>query len=199
MVTEQMREQEIPIIDGAPEADPALLKLAGAPNTAPETLAALAESNDVFVRATVAQNPNTPPETLEKLLREALREGGSVSVADQAAGNASLPESTMRRIALLQVEGARAAVALNPSLPEDLVQTLAKDPSPKVRGMIAWRKDTSPELLTELSRDEHPRVRYHVVKNEATPKEVIRTLLEDDDPEIRWIAKRLLDTCANEQ
>ena len=68
MVMEYMKPDDVPPIAETQTADPDLIRLASSPKTHPDTLAALAESEDVFVRCTVAQNPNTPQTTLFQLL-----------------------------------------------------------------------------------------------------------------------------------
>ena len=82
--------------------------LAGNPNTPPETLARLANDEDLDVRRAVARNHNTTPETLDRLVVD----GNSLNCYCVACNINTLPE-TLERLANYGDQNAHIALALN--------------------------------------------------------------------------------------
>jgi hypothetical protein len=148
------------------------------PKTAPERLAALAESGDPAVKEAVARNPNTPREALYALGSEhpkALLENPALSLWLLEAPDffSQMPGKVV--IALLQTGG----------VPRGFLAVLAVHQDHRVRGDVAFFNATPVAVLIALSRDERAEVRREVAENRNAPVEVLEALAGDKETLVR--------------
>lgn len=127
-----------------------LRDIAQDPNTPPETLAKLADSDDSWVVFEVARNLNTTPETLVKL-------ANADPFADnfkgcQVAENPNTPPEALVTLADNWNINVRYAVARNPNTPPEALAKLADDDSSGVRKLVEEHPNTTPQILAKLPK-----------------------------------------------
>jgi len=154
---------------------------ASLPNTPPETLSALAESDSATVRALVARHPQTPEDTLLRLshdaelfVLEALLKREHLSLALQQVMarqvNLSIKLRLLKRpdldlsILLTIIQGGESeellfAVMAHPGLTAQMLRPLTAHPSAVIKQAVIQHPLASPELLMVLTSDQDAAVR----------------------------------------
>jgi hypothetical protein len=206
--TELLRRlfQEARFYDGVPSL------LAQNPATPPDLLRAMAEGEDVRLRAAVVGNPALPKEFLLRLVRlgshpslsdisqpdfslrreeiEAVRGGAWLRIL--AAGHPAAPDELRRKV-LAEIPSARFQLPSIPWLPPSFLEELGASPDATLRSYVARNPSTPEALVRALSRDALAPVRQAAAVHPALPASEWARLADDEDPSVLAALARRLD------
>jgi len=156
-----------------------LLELAGAADSSPKLLLALARNSHWEVRNRAAAHPDYPAAAIQLAARDkdiALRTG--------AAENPRCPPQILSRLARDRECSIRVAVAENPAVPAAVLAQLATDMLPEVRAGAVRNPTCTPELLERLA-DDRLMVRMQVAASAACPPSMLEGIVarNPEEPE----------------
>jgi predicted DNA-binding WGR domain protein len=151
--------------------------IAKQPETAPQTLALLAEDYHENVRKVIAANLNTPTDVLEKLVGDR-----TVEVRVALAKNPTTPASALIQLADDVYEKVRKIVLKHPRIPGEALYKLRNLISNNVEYYLrqaASDSDLSPDTLSKMAQEYNWRVRKLVARNPRMPLEFLEKLAND--------------------
>ncbi len=151
--------------------------IAKQPETAPQTLAQLAEDYHENVRKAIAANPNTPTDVLGKLVGDR-----TVEVRMTLAKNPATPASALIQLADDVYEKVRKVVLKHPRIPGEALYKLRHLISNNVEYYLrqaASDSNLSPDTLGKMAQEYDWRVRKLVARNPRMPLEFLEKLAND--------------------
>ena len=149
----------------------------------PKVLAQLANDDDPYVRAYVAENSNTPADVLVQLANDE-----KWVVRKTVAANRNTPVDILEQLANDDDPDVRIHIAGNPNTPVDILEQLANDESMNARKTVAGNPNTPVDILVQLANDMDASVRWFVAKNSNTPADILTQLANDKDKDVREVA-----------
>lgn len=173
---------------------------AAQPDTPPEMLSALAESDSASVRALVARHPQTPQETLLELsgdtelavlkallkrkqlgfaLQQALARQAEPKIKLQLLRRPDLDPSIL--LTLIQTQAAEElmlAVLAHPKITAEMLRPLTTHPSAVIKQALIQHPLVTSELLIKLASDQDAVVRLALLHSDCCTPAVLRRLAE---------------------
>lgn len=150
------------------------------PKTPIATLVRLAESSNVLMRYTVAQNPRLP---LEQLCM--LAEDSSTEVIKKVISNPATPFALVAKLAQTQHELVLASLTSRPDVLQQVLLTLVTHPNPSVQIALAQNVYTPIDVLQTYVTHEDIFVRKSVAQNPALSVAMVEQLAKDTEPSVR--------------
>ncbi len=157
--------------------------IAKQPETAPQTLALLAEDYHENVRKAIAANPNTPTDVLEILVGDR-----TVDVRVTLAKNPITSASALIQLADDVYEKVRKTLIQHPNLPGEALyklRNLVRHNVEHTLAKAAQDPQLSPSTLALMAKESHWWIRQSVAGNPSTPLEILEALATDCSPYVR--------------
>lgn len=151
--------------NGVAQAGRILAKNQGTP---PEILQQLANSDNEYIRESVANNPNTLPETLKQLADDDLD-----FVRETAVSNPNIQPEVIQQS---HARNSEYHLVNNPNTPPKTLQQFADSKDPFIRELLAKNPNTPPDILRQLANDHDISIRKNIAKNPNTPQDIIKQL-----------------------